>query len=87
MTEVANAIGEAIGRPDLGYVQFPYADALRGMVQAGLPEEMAALYVEMAKGFNQGQVGTTQQRSPATTTPTPIERWASEVFAPAFRAG
>jgi uncharacterized protein YbjT (DUF2867 family) len=87
MSEVATALGKAIGHPDLSYVQFPYVDAQRGMVQAGLPEEMAALYVEMAKGFNEGQVATTQQRSPATTTPTTIERWSAEVFAPAFRAG
>jgi uncharacterized protein YbjT (DUF2867 family) len=86
MVEVAKALGKAIGRPDLGYAQFPYADAQKGMVQAGLPEEMAALYVEMSKGFNEGRISRTQGKSAATTTPTSIERWAEEVFAPAFRA-
>jgi hypothetical protein len=28
----------------------------------------------------------THPRSPATTTPTSIEKWAQEVFAPAFQA-
>jgi uncharacterized protein YbjT (DUF2867 family) len=86
MAEVAAVLGRAIGKPDLGYVQFPYPDAQQGMVQMGLPEEMAALYVEMSKGFNEGHTKATQKRSAATTTPTSFERWATEVFAPAFRA-
>jgi hypothetical protein len=56
------------------------------MVQMGLPEEMAVLYVEMSKGFNDGHVKPTQRRSEATTTPTSFERWATEAFAPTFRA-
>jgi len=84
--EVTAALGRAIGKPDLRYVQFSYPDAQKGLVQAGLPEEMAALYVEMAKGFNEGQLKPTQPRTAQTTTPTSIERWATEVFAPAFRA-
>ncbi len=86
LAEVTTALGEAIGRPDLRYLHLPYADAQKGMVQAGLPEEMAALYMDMSKGFNEGKVKPTQPRSPASTTPTSIERWAAEVFAPAFEA-
>ena len=86
MPEAWTVLGKAIGRPDLRYVQFPYADALQGMVKAGLPEEMAALYVEMSKGFNEGHIGMTQPRGPETTTPTSIEKWAAEVFAPAFQS-
>ncbi len=85
MPEVAAALGKAIGKPDLKYVQFPYPDAEKGMVAAGLPPEMAALYVEMSRGFNEGHLKATQPRSPSTTTPTSIEAWAAEVFAPAFR--
>jgi uncharacterized protein YbjT (DUF2867 family) len=84
--EATAALGKAVGRPELRYVQFPYADAQKGMVQMGLPEEMAALYVEMSKGFNEGVVTTTQARGAETTTPTSIEKWAQEVFAPAFQA-
>jgi uncharacterized protein YbjT (DUF2867 family) len=86
LAEVTAAIGKAIGRPELRYTQFPYADALSGLVQAGLPEEMAALYMDMSRGFNEGQVRPAQQRSRATTTPTSIERWAAEIFAPVFAA-
>jgi uncharacterized protein YbjT (DUF2867 family) len=83
--EAAAAVGRAIGKPELEYVTFPYPDAEKGMVQAGLPPELAALYVEMARGFNEGRLRTLQPRSPATTTPTSIEAWAAEVFAPAYR--
>jgi uncharacterized protein YbjT (DUF2867 family) len=86
MAEAATALGKAIGRPDLRYAQFPYAEALKGMVQMGLPEEMAALYVEMAQGFNEGRIAMTQPPSAETTTPTSVEKWAGEVFAPAFQA-
>jgi uncharacterized protein YbjT (DUF2867 family) len=85
MEEATAILGRAIGKPELKYVQFPYPDALKGMVGMGLPEEMAALYVEMSKGFNEGHVKPTQRRSEATTTPTSFERWATEVFATAFR--
>ena len=85
MAEVARAIGKAIGKPDLPYVQFPYDEARKGMVGMGLPPEMADLYVEMARGFNEGTVKATQPRSPATTTPTSIEQFAEKVFAPAYR--
>lgn len=86
MGEVTRALGATIGKPDLAYVAFPYADALQGLVAAGLPEELAAIYVELARGLNERRIEPTQPRSAATTTPTSIEAWAREVFAPAFRA-
>ena len=86
MAEATRAIGKAIGKPDLAYVQFPYPDAKTGMVQAGLQEEMADLYVDMSRGFNEGIVKPTQPRSEETTTPTTIEAFAEQVYAPAFKA-
>jgi uncharacterized protein YbjT (DUF2867 family) len=85
MAEVTAAMGKAIGKPDLKYVQFPYDDARKGLMGAGLSEEMAGLYMEMSRGFNEGLVKPTQPRSPATTTPTSIEVFAETVFAPAYR--
>ncbi len=86
MVEMTRALGAAIGKPDLPYVQFPYDEARAAIVQMGVPQEMASLYVELSRGFNEGAVKPTQPRSPATTTPTSIEVFAKEVFAPAFRA-
>lgn len=86
MAEATAIVGRAIGRPELKYVTFPYADAVQGMTRMGLPQELAELYVEMARGFNEGIARPTQPRSPATTTPTSFERWVAEVFVPAYRA-
>lgn len=87
MAEVTAAIGHVIGRHDLRYVQFPYAEAQEGLVRAGVPGEIAALYVDLAKGFNEGKVRALKRRSPETTTPTSIEQWAARVFGPAWAAG
>jgi len=85
MEEATSALGAAIGRPDLKYVQLPEADAKKGMMQAGLPEEMATLLIEMSRGLNEGHIKPTQPRSAATTGQTSIEEWARTVYAPAFR--
>ncbi len=86
MVQVTAALGKAVGKPDLAYVQLPYPEAKKGLTGAGFPEEMADLYMEMSRGFNEGLVKPTQPRSAATTTPTSIEWFAENVFAPAFRA-
>jgi uncharacterized protein YbjT (DUF2867 family) len=85
MAEVTAVLGRTIGKPDLKYVAFPYPDARAGMVEAGLTGELADLFVEMSKGFNEGHLRARQPRSAATTTPTGVEAWAAKVFAPAFR--
>ncbi|MHA4896815.1 NAD(P)H-binding protein [Pedobacter sp. PWIIR3] len=45
--EVAKALGSAIGKPELPWIEFSDAEALAGMTGAGLPEPMAKSYVEM----------------------------------------
>jgi uncharacterized protein YbjT (DUF2867 family) len=80
MEEATRALGKAVGRPDLKYVPFPYDEARKGLVQAGLTEDLASLYVEMQRGFNEGKVKPTQARSARTTTPTSIETFAETVF-------
>jgi uncharacterized protein YbjT (DUF2867 family) len=84
MREVTTAIGKAIGKPDLPYVQFPYEDALKAMVGAGLSQSVAASFVEMYKGFNEGVLGKLE-RNALNTTPTTIEEFAQE-FARAYQA-
>lgn len=48
---VAKAIGTAVGQPELPWVEFTDEQSLQGMVGAGVPEEIAALYTEMGTGF------------------------------------
>jgi len=86
MNELTTVLGRAIGKPELKYIQFPYEDFKKGMVDMGASEELAGLYIEMFRGFNEGKIKPTQPRSPQTTTPTTIEAFAESVFAPAFRA-
>ncbi|HVM87806.1 MAG TPA: NAD(P)H-binding protein [Puia sp.] len=53
--EIATAIGEAIGKPGLNWVVFNDNDALNGMLQAGLPEEIAKNYQEMGQAMYNGK--------------------------------
>ncbi|HMI01216.1 MAG TPA: NAD(P)H-binding protein [Pedobacter sp.] len=47
LKEVAAALGTAIGKPDLPWVEFGDEQALHGMIEGHLPEEIAKKYVEM----------------------------------------
>lgn len=75
--EVARILGERIGKPDLSYVQVPYAEMVQSLVQAGLSESFAQLYVEMTRAFNEDKI--TQKRTPENTTPTSFEVFADEL--------
>ena len=54
--DVAAAIGAAIGKPDLPWIEFTDEQSKAGMLQAGLPEEIAGLYTEMGTGFRLGHI-------------------------------
>ncbi|UOQ54339.1 NmrA family NAD(P)-binding protein [Hymenobacter cellulosivorans] len=82
--EATAIFGRAIGRPELPYVQFPYDQARQGMLGAGLSESMADLYLEMTQSLNEGRIMQSEVRTPANTTPTTLEQFAEQVFAPAF---
>jgi uncharacterized protein YbjT (DUF2867 family) len=86
MVEATRAIGEAIGKPDLQYVQFAYEDARQAMLGIGISASVADDYLEMEKAMNEEALRPTAERSAEKTTPTTIEQFAVEVFAPAFAA-
>jgi uncharacterized protein YbjT (DUF2867 family) len=86
MAEANGIIGNAIGNPDLPYVQFPYEDFEASLAQMGISASIAALYAEMARAFNTGMVRSLEGRSAANTTPTSLETFAAEVLAPAYQA-
>jgi uncharacterized protein YbjT (DUF2867 family) len=85
--ECTRIIGAAIGKPNLPYVRFPYADYAASLVQAGLSKSMADLYAEMSKAFDDGLVVSVEGRTATNTTPTTFETWAATVLAPALTAG
>ena len=77
--EATRILGERIGKPDLKYIQFSYADEANALVQAGLPESFAGLYVEMTRAFNEGKVKPREGRTLENTTPTRFEDFAGEL--------
>ncbi|WEK68317.1 MAG: NAD(P)H-binding protein [Candidatus Chryseobacterium colombiense] len=55
-SDLAKTFGNAIGKPELPWVEFKDEESLNGMLQAGLPEEIAELYTEMGRGIRTGVV-------------------------------
>lgn len=54
--DFAAVLGSSIGTPSLPWIEFTDKEAFEGMLQAGLPEEMAKLYEEMGRGIRNGVV-------------------------------
>ena len=84
MREASSVIGKSIGKPDLAYMQVPFMMLEPALVQMGLPKSTAALLIEMWKGANAGLIAPQEQRTAKNTTPTTLESFAANVFAPAF---
>jgi uncharacterized protein YbjT (DUF2867 family) len=86
MKDAASVVGAAIGNPHLGYMQVPFIMLEPALVKMGLSKTSAALVLEMWKGANAGLIVPQQPRTAQNTTPTTIECFAQEVFAPAYNA-
>ena len=52
--EVARILGSSVGKPTLPWVVFTNEQAKEGMLQAGLPEEVANNYAEMGAALQSG---------------------------------
>src|SRR6202161_3714633 len=85
MTEATAVIARGIGKPDLRYEQFPYDQVQQVLIQMGVPPKGAALYIEMYKAINAGVLVPLEPRSKENTTPTSIEQFVQDAFAPAFK--
>ena len=83
--EVAKVAGAAIGKPILTYLQMPAAQLKPALTQMGMSANMADLLLEMADSLNSGYMKMIEPRSPATSTPTTLETFVAEVFAPAYQ--
>ncbi|WP_326981012.1 NAD(P)H-binding protein [Chryseobacterium sp. MYb264] len=55
-SDFATVFGSAISKPELPWIEFKDEDSLNGMLQAGVPQEMAELYTEMGRGIRTGVV-------------------------------
>jgi uncharacterized protein YbjT (DUF2867 family) len=82
LIEATEIISRKINKPALVYVMFPYDEAEKGLVSAGLSPDMSKRYIEMSKALNDGRI--IAKRTIENTTPTSFEIFCDEVFAPLF---
>ncbi len=85
-TEVTAALGKAIGKPDLPYVQFSLEDIKKGLLGSGFKPGMTDLMVEMYKAGTEGKLHPTQPLTSEHRGKTPIEEFAT-VFAGVYNQG
>lgn len=85
MTEAAAALGRAIGKPDLAYVQFPYADAEKAMLGMGMKPDIVRLMLGMYRGMNEGRVAMEKPLPASQRGKITIEDFGN-TFGAAFRA-
>ena len=79
-TEVAAAIGEAIGQPGLQYVPVPdeeLAAVVTGI--AGFTPNFASIVLEFYEALSQGRLHSLEGRNETNTTPTEFKQFAAEL--------
>jgi len=80
--EIAAILGRAIGKPELPWVNFKDEETLGGMLQAGVPEEIAKNYAEMGAAMRSGEMASDYLKN----KPTVFGKTKFEAFAPVFAA-
>ena len=85
-SKIAAALGTAIGNPALPWVEFTDEQSTEGMVQAGLPGEVASNYTEMGSAMRSGKMMEEYQtHKPASLGKVKLNDFA-KVFAAAYSA-
>lgn len=82
--EATRLIGQAIGKPDLAYVQMPDEQLRPALMQMGMSDSMAGQLLEMSRAINSGHMAALEPRSAANTTSTSIEQFIASVFVPLY---
>ena len=83
MSEFTGIIGEAIGNPDLAFVQLPTDQAKQAFLSNGFSEDFVNNLLEMGTAIKTGFMNF-QKRDALATTPTTAEEFAAEVYAPIY---
>lgn len=84
-TDIAKVLGTAIGKPELPWVEFTDEQAYEGMVQAGMPPEVAKNYVEMGTAVRKGILWTDLDQQKPKLLDRKLEDFAKE-FAEKFNS-
>lgn len=85
MNEATAVVGKAIGKPELRYLQVPFAMLEDALIQTGMPSKNVALLIEMWNAANAGLIVSEESRSARNTTPTTLESFVADVFVPAYQ--
>jgi uncharacterized protein YbjT (DUF2867 family) len=86
-SDIASVFGNAIGQPELPWITFTDEQSLNGLLQAGLPEEIAKNYTEMGHALQSGIfMEDYLANRPAELGKTKLEDFASQ-FAAVYQAG
>lgn len=83
MREFTSIIGNAIGNPELPYVQIPLEQAKEIFLGNGFTEDFVDNLLEMATGIKEG-IFNYQKRDKNSTTSTTAEEFAKEVYIEAY---
>lgn len=86
MADATRILGNAIGRPELKYVQFTETEARKSMANMGMSGSVAAAMLEMHRAFNDGIIRPSRVRDAESTTSTTLEKFAETIFANAYRS-
>ena len=86
MAQATAALGKSIGKPNLQYRQCEPEHVEQMLKGFGYGSHRARYLVNIFRAFDQGLLGPQCGREEKSTTPTTIERFASEEFAAGYRA-
>jgi uncharacterized protein YbjT (DUF2867 family) len=86
MDEVAEIIGRAMGRAELGYIQAADDEIRPALIQTGMSLNMADLILEMSAALNSGYMRALEARSETNTTPTSYEIFVREELVPLYQS-
>jgi len=81
--ELTGIIGNAIGKSDLQYVQFPVEQSKQAMIEHGLSADVANDITGMETSLKNG-IMNYEQRTPSNSSPTSAEIFLKEVFLPLY---
>jgi uncharacterized protein YbjT (DUF2867 family) len=79
--DITAVLGQAIGQPNLPYVEFTDEQNLNGMIQAGLPAELARNFVEMGAAARSGEMFADYKKHKGELGKTKLEDFAKEFAA------
>ena len=83
--EATVIIGDAIGKPDLKYLQLPDEQVRGAFLQMGMSANVADLILEMSAALNSGHMKQLEERTLENTTPTSFESFVAEEFVPLYQ--